>query len=372
MTDKVVSICLLGSFLNFVHRSVHTGNADVIINGLAEQLNVLRHIRNCAADRIIGVFSQIHTVQVDLAIFRLIILEQKLGDRGFAAAAAAHQCDLFTGRNGKADVIQCRGTVAITESDILELDIALHLVQIGAVFVADRLGGIIHDLAQTLHGNAGLLNLHLQTNQVAQRRSKVRGQRAEGHESAQCHLPLQNLTDTHIGGQHAETGGNEGGNQALRGADLAGAQADLQALDVLTLEVLHFGILVGVALDRLNAAQAFDHLAVQCSGLHHGLFVDLFVRLLVDQHQQNADQSHEQRDREEHRIHAEQDDTGDNGHRDIHDQTQRNAGEDGFDGVCIRITGGDITSLAGGKELHGQMEDMPEVAQHQRNIDLDG
>ena len=97
-----------------------------------------------------------------------------------------------------------------------------------------------------------------------------------------------------------------------------------------------------------------------------------FVRLLVDQHQQNADQSHEQRDREEHRIHAEQDDTGDNGHRDIHDQTQRNAGEDGFDGVCIRITGGDITSLAGGKELHGQMEDMPEVAQHQRNIALDG
>ena len=56
-----------------------------------------------------------------------------------------------------------------------------------------------------------------------------------------------------IGGQHAETGGNEGGNQALRGAALAGAQADLQALDVLTLEVLHFGILVGVALDRLNA-----------------------------------------------------------------------------------------------------------------------
>ena len=101
MTDKVVSICLLGSFLNFVHRSVHTGNADVIINGLAEQLNVLRHIRYCAADRIIGVFSQIHTVQVDLAIFRLIILEQKLGDRGFAAAAAAHQRDLFTGRNGK-------------------------------------------------------------------------------------------------------------------------------------------------------------------------------------------------------------------------------------------------------------------------------
>ena len=28
MTDKVVSICLLGCFLNFVHRSVHTGNAD--------------------------------------------------------------------------------------------------------------------------------------------------------------------------------------------------------------------------------------------------------------------------------------------------------------------------------------------------------
>ena len=53
-------------------------------------------------------------------------------------------------------------------------------------------------------------------------------------------------------------------------------------------------------------------------------------------------------------------------HRDIHDQAQRNAGEDGLDGVSIRITGGDITSLAGGKELHGQVEDVPEVDVYKR------
>ena len=33
-------------------------------------------------------------------------------------------------------------------------------------------------------------------------------ERKLGELGAQCHLPLQNLTDTHIGGQHAETGGN--------------------------------------------------------------------------------------------------------------------------------------------------------------------
>ena len=38
----------------------------------------------------------------------------------------------------------------------------------------------------------------------------------------------------------------------------------------------------------------------------------------------------------------------------------------------MRVTGGDITGFAGGKKLHGQVEDMPEVPQHQRDIDLDG
>ena len=372
VTDEVVGVRFLGGLLHFVQRCVHAGNTDVVVDGLAEQLNVLRHIGDSAAHRSVGILGQVHAVDVDLAILRLVVLEQKLGDGGLAAAAAAHQRDLLAGRDGEADVIQRRGAVAVAEGDVLELNVALDLRQVGAVFIASLLGGVIHDLGQTLHGDAGLLDLHLQTDQVAQRGSEVRGKGAEGHEAAQRHLAVQHLADAHIGGQHAETGGDKGGDQALGAADLAGPQADLQALDVLTLEVVHFGVLVGVALDGLDAAQALDHLTVQRSGLHHGLLVDLLVGLLVDQHQQDADQRHEQGDGEQGGVHAEQDDAGDDGHRDIHDQAQRDAGEDGFDGVRIRITGGDITGLAGSEELHGQLEDVPEVAQHQRDVDLDG
>ena len=41
-----------------------------------------------AEDRIVGVFRQVHAIEIDLAILRLIILEQEFGDGGFAAAAA--------------------------------------------------------------------------------------------------------------------------------------------------------------------------------------------------------------------------------------------------------------------------------------------
>ena len=271
-------------------------------------------------------------------------------------------------------MIQRGGAVAVAEGDVLELDVALHFVQLALLHAVGGLvlGGVVHDLGQTFHGDAGLLDLHLQTDQVAQGRGEVAGQGAESHKAAQRHLAVQHLTDAHIGGQHTEAGGDEGGDQTLRGADAAGTQADLQALHVLALQIVQLGLLVGVALDGLDAAQALDHLAVQRSRLCHALFIDLFIGLLVHQHQQNADQRHEQRDGEQHGIHAEQDDAGDDGHGDIHHKAQRNAGKDGLDGVCVRVTGGDITGFAGGKELHGQVEDVPEVTQHQRDIDLDG
>ena len=271
-------------------------------------------------------------------------------------------------------MIQCGGAVAVAEGNILELNVTLHLAHLALLHAVCGLvlGGVVHDLGQTLHGDAGFLNLHLQADQVAQRGGEVAGQGAERHKAAQRHLTVQHLRDAHIGGQHTEAGGDEGGDQTLRGADAAGTQADLQALHVLAFQIIQLGLLVSVALDGLDAAQALDHLAVQRSRLCHALFVDLFIGLLVHQHQQDADQRHEQRDGEQHGVHAEQDDAGDDSHGNIHHKAQRNAGKDGFDGVCVRVTGGDITGLAGGKELHGQVEDVPEVPQHQRDIDLDG
>ena len=271
-------------------------------------------------------------------------------------------------------MIQRGSAVAVAEGNVLELNVALYLVQLALLHTLGGLvlRGVVHDLGQTLHGDAGFLDLHLQTDQVAQGGGEVAGQGAEGHKAAQRHLAVQHLRDAHVGGKHTETGGDEGRDQALRGADAAGAQADLQALHVLAFQIIQLGLLVGIALDGLDAAQALDHLAVQRSRLCHALFVDLFIRLFVHQHQKDADQRHEQRDGEQHGVHAEQNDAGDDSHGDIHHKAQRDAGKDRFDGVCVRVTGGDITGLAGGKELHGQVEDVPEVTQHQRDIDLDG
>ena len=267
---------------------------------------------------------------------------------------------------------QRRRTAAVAEGDILELNVTVDFFHLGVFAGLVLLGLIIHDLGQTLDGDLGLLDGHLQADQLADRVRKVRGKGAERHIAAQRHLTIQHLHDTHIRGDHTEDGGDEGGDKGLHRADLAGAQADLQALDVFPLQSFQLTVLFGVALDGLDAAEALDHLAVEDSRLLHGLFVDALEGLLEDEHQQDAQQGGENRNGEEGGIHPEEDDAGDAGHHDIHHDAQRNAGEHRFDGAGVGVAGGDLAGLAGGEELHGQFENMPEVAQHQGNIDLDG
>ena len=267
---------------------------------------------------------------------------------------------------------QGRGTAAVAEGDILEFNVTVDLFHLGVFAGLVLLGLVIHDLGQTLDGDLCLLDGHLQADQLADRVRKVRGKGAEGHIAAQRHLTVQHLHDAHIRGDHAEDGGDEGGDQGLHRADLAGAQADLQALDVFPLQSFQLTVLFGVALDGLDAPEALDHLAVEDSRLLHGLFVDPLEGLLEDEHQQDAQQGGEDRNGEEGGIHPEEDDAGGAGHHNIHHDAQRDAGEHRFDGAGVGVAGGDLAGLAGGEELHGQFENMPEVAQHQGDIDLDG
>ena len=122
----------------------------------------------------------------------------------------------------------------------------------------------------------------------------------------------------------------------------------------------------------MAAPEAPDHLAVEDSRLLHGLFVDPLEGLLEDEHQQDAQQGGENRNGEEGGIHPEEDDAGNAGHHNIHRNAQCDAGEHRFDGAGVGVAGRDLAGLAGGEELHGQLEDVPEVAQHQRDVDLDG
>ena len=345
LPDELVGICLFGSGLDLIEAGFRSGNADVVVDGLAEQLDVLGNIGDGTADRGIAVLVQRDTAHADGTVLRLIILEQELGDGGFAAAAAAHEGHLLAIGDGEGDVAQGRGTAAVAEGDIPEFNITVDLFHLGVFPGLVLLGLVIHDLGQTLDGDLCLLDGHLQADQLADRRSKVRGKGAERHITAQRHLTIQHLHDTDVGRYHAEDGGDEGGDKGLHRANLAGAQAYLQSLDVLPLQSLQLPVFLCIALDRLDAAQTFDHLAVQDGRLLHRLFVDPLEGLLEDEDEQDAQQGSEDGDGEKGGIHPEEDDG---------------------------VAGRNFAGLAGGEELHGQPEDVPEVAQHQRDVDLDG
>ena len=363
---------LLGRLPYLIEGSLGAGDADILEDRLAEQLNVLRDIGNAAADGCIAVLVQINAIHADGTALRLVILEQELGDGGLAGTRGTNQRHLLALRDGEGDVVQCRGAVAIPEGDILELNVTLHTLHLGVLAVIVLLGFIIHDLRQALHGDGSFLNGHLHADQVAHRRSKVTSQSAVSHITAQRQLAIQHLCDAHIGGDHAQHGRDHTGDQALAGADLAGTQADFQALDVFTLKGLQLAILAGVALDGLDAAQALDHLAVQNGRLHHRLFIDPLVGLLEDDDEQQAQNGGKQGNGEQRGVHPEQDKACTHGHHNVHDHAHCNAGQHRFDGACIGIAGGDLAGLTGCKELHRQFVHMLEVAQHQRDIDFNG
>ena len=363
---------LLGRLPYLIEGSLGAGDADILEDRLAEQLNVLRDIGNAAADGCIAVLVQINAIHADGAALRLVILEQELGDGGLAGTRGTNQRHLFPLRDGEGDVVQCRGAVAIPEGDIFELNVALHALHLGVLSGIVLLGFIIHDLRQALHGDGSLLNGHLHTDELAHRRSKVARKGAERHVAAQRQLTIQHLRDAHIGGDHVQHGHDHAGDQALAGADLAGTQADLQALDVFTLKGFQLAILAGVALDGLDAAQALDHLAVQNGRLHHRLFIDPLVGLLEDDDEQQAQNGGKQSNGEQRGVHPEQDKACTHGHHNVHDHAHCNAGQHRFDGACIGIAGGDLAGLTGCKELHRQFVHMLEVAQHQRDIDFNG
>ena len=79
----------------------------------------------------------------------------------------------------------------------------------------------------------------------------------------------------------SENGGDQSREQRLSGADLTGTNADLHTLDVFTLKSFQLAVLIGIALDGLDAAQALDHLAVEDGRLLHRLFIDPLVGLLI-------------------------------------------------------------------------------------------
>ena len=365
-------ICLLSGVLDLLKGGFRTRDPDILKQCLAEQLDILRDVRDRTTYRCVGILVEVDTVHINLAALRLIILEQEFGDGRFAAAAAADQRHLLPLRDGEGDVIQCGAAVAISERDIFEFDVAFDLFHLGVFFIFGLFRFIIHDLGQALHGDIGFLNRHLHRDQVAHRRSKVTGQRGKCHIAAQCQLTIQHLHDAHVSGHHIQQSGNHHRDQRLAGADLAGPEADLQALDVLAFQSFQLAVFAGIALDGLNAAQALDHLTVQHCGLLHRLFIDPLVRLLEDDDEKQTQRGAEQGEREQRGVHPEQHDANAYGHHHVHHDGHRDVGQDRFDGACIGVTGGDLTGLPRCEELHRQFVHMLEVAQHQRNVDPDG
>ena len=96
LADELVCVGLLGRLPHLIEGSLGAGDADILEDRLAEQLNVLRDIGNAAADGCIAVLVQIDTIHTDGAALRLVILEQELCDGGLAGTRGTNQRHLFS------------------------------------------------------------------------------------------------------------------------------------------------------------------------------------------------------------------------------------------------------------------------------------
>ncbi|MCY1359782.1 hypothetical protein D9M69_463770 [compost metagenome] len=150
-----------GQFCGLQHQFVldipRTGN-QVVAQGAGEQLNVLGHVADVVAQLADVDLADIHTIDQQRAVIRLIQPHQQLRQRALARAASANDADLLAGTDRQVDVLQRQILLLrVGEVELAALNATLqHLAAERTLFEIALLGQL-HHLVDRGHGHPRLL-----------------------------------------------------------------------------------------------------------------------------------------------------------------------------------------------------------------------
>ena len=298
--DKAVCIGQAGSGNALLIRSIQPAVADILQHGPGEQMGVLQHDAQAAAQIVLFDLVDVDAVVTDLAVRDIIKTVDQVGNGGLARTGGAYKGDLLSGAAIQIDIVQNGLFRHIAKVHIRKGDVPLHLLigggpivmgvlpgpEVGALLGLHQLlvrailsvyqghisliglRGLIHHLKDTLctcksHNDAVGLHGHLADGHIE---ALVQGE--EGHYSAQGH-PAQ------VAHSHSRT------HQSADGiADISQLCIDRHH-DV--------GVAVGLLCTLLQLiiqlAEAFQGLLLMGKDLDHLLAFHHFLDVAVDSSQ---------------------------------------------------------------------------------------
>ena len=127
--DKVVHLGRFGSRDDFLPGGVRLAVGDIFSHCAGKQPGVLEHHAEVFPESAAGHFGGVYAVYGDFSAVYLIEPHQKVHQRGFACAGAAHHGDFLAGFCRKADVLHQNLIRPVSEAYMLKGDIALGLLQ---------------------------------------------------------------------------------------------------------------------------------------------------------------------------------------------------------------------------------------------------
>src|SRR5713101_6055849 len=155
LEDELVCAGEFGGGDHLRHRHRWIDERDVVANGMVEKDVLLQHDADLAAQP-----SDVDAVDEDTAALRHVEAVDELGERALARPGRADDADDLTGLHDEADVVQdLRPVDTVTESDVVEGDIAADRRQRRARRIVARLRRGVEDVAEPRDREPGLVKI---------------------------------------------------------------------------------------------------------------------------------------------------------------------------------------------------------------------
>ena len=284
---------------------------QVVAQGAAEQLNILRHITDVVAQIADIQLAHVNSIHQQVAGIRLIQADDQFGQRAFARAATADDADLLARTNHQVDAQQGGLLlIRVMELHLTELHRTLQSLALERSFVGMPLLRQFHHLVDRIKGDPRLLVARKQPGNLCERTQGAAAEHVTGDQAAHAQVAIDDLV--HAQHDHHHTGQLLQQHGRVHGQTGEHARTQLQTTegaDGLLPQVLALALGI-VDLDRIQAGQALDQARLTLGGQGHGALHGFRQRPL----QQPANQRYQGKgqDRNPHQVPADHGDHREN------------------------------------------------------------
>ena len=267
--DVRVDVCGAGRFADLLRRGVGSVVGDVFRDAAVEQERILQHRRDISAQALQRDAVDVLPVDQDMTGVRLVEAGDQLGEGRLADAGWTYEREHLTRLAVEGNVLQYRDVLIVGETDVIEDQVALHILQIdGAQLVCDLLRRV-EDRHDALRAGKGLLHVLEKRREPGHRGIEEVQVQQEGHDVLHAQAVPVGEIAAESNHEHGAEGGDEFHTGVEDGADLQRLKHGADVVEVLFVDASGLVFLPSEGLDLVDAGKVVLQLSVEFA--HFGL-----------------------------------------------------------------------------------------------------